>query len=189
MPILGVTASSISGHLIAPDTGVMFPIGMVQVGSAGASTVSFSSIPSTYTHLQVRFMNFGQSSTAQYFRLNGDAGSNYARHLLVGSGSSAAAYAGASQTELWPISGLNTTNLAAVGVIDILDYKNTSKYKTTRTLGGIDNNGGVTNNEVALSSGLWMNTNAITSITFFPLSGNFTQHSSFALYGIKGEVE
>ena len=36
MPILGVTASSISGHLIAPDTGVMFPIGMVTVGSGGA---------------------------------------------------------------------------------------------------------------------------------------------------------
>jgi hypothetical protein len=189
MPILGVTASSISGHLIAPDNGVMFPIGMVSVGSAGASTVSFSSIPSTYTHLQVRFMNFGQSSTAQYFRLNGDTGSNYARHLLAGSGSSTAAYAGSSQTELWPISGINTSSFPAVGIIDILDYKNTSKYKTTRTLGGIDNNGGATNNEIALSSGLWMNTNAVTSITFFPLSGNFTQYSQFALYGIKGEVE
>jgi hypothetical protein len=186
MPILGVTASSISGHLIAPDNGVMFPLGMVQVGSAGASTVSFSSIPSTYTHLQVRFMNFGQSSTAQYFRLNGDTGGNYARHLLVTGGSTVNAYAAASVNELWPISGLNTSSFPAVGIVDILDYKNTSKYKTTRTLGGISNNGGVTNNEIGLSSGLWMNTNAITSITFFPLSGNFTQYSSFALYGIKG---
>jgi len=183
-PILGIWASQ-NYSRVAPDTGAMFPLGMVSVGSAGAADVTFSSIPSTYTHLQVRFMNFGQSSTAQYFRLNGDTGSNYARHLLVGSGSAAAAYAGSSQTSLWPISGINTSSFPAVGIIDILDYKNTNKYKTTRTLGGIDNNGGSGNNGVEFSSGLWMNTNAVTSITFFPLSGNFTQYSQFALYGIK----
>jgi hypothetical protein len=182
----GASAASDAVTTPSGDLGVMYPIQMVSVGAAGASTISFTSIPSTYTHLQVRFMNFGQSSTAQYFRLNGDAGSNYARHLLVGTGSSVAAYAGSSQTELWPISGINTSSFPAVGIIDILDYKNTSKYKTTRTFGGIDNNGGATNNEIALSSGLWMNTNSVTSITFFPLSGNFTQYSTFALYGIKG---
>jgi hypothetical protein len=185
MPILGIVASS-NYQRVAPDTGAMFPLGMVQVGSAGVANVTFSSIPATYTHLQVRYMAFGQSSTAQYFRLNGDTGSNYARHLLVGSGSSAAAYAGTSVTELWPNAGLNTSSFPTVGVVDILDYKNTSKYKTTRTLGGVDNNGGATNNEISLSSGLWMNANAVTSITFFPLSGNYTQYSQFALYGIKG---
>ena len=62
-------------------------------------------------------------------------------------------------------------------------YKRQSKYKTQRTLGGYDNNGaGV----VGLSSGVWMNTNAVTSITFVPGGGtNFVQYSSFALYGIK----
>jgi hypothetical protein len=182
MPILGILASAITGNLVT----TAYQSIMTETLTGSQSSVTFSSIPATFTHLQVRFMNFAQSSTAQYFRLNGDTGSNYARHLLVGSGSSAAAYAGASQTELWPISGINTSSFPAVGIIDILDYKNTSKYKTTRTLGGIDNNGGATNNEVAISSGVWMNTNAITSITFFPLSGNFTQYSSFALYGIKG---
>lgn len=183
--MLNIIAGSLSVG-VTPSTSSYESIATVTVGSGGSSTVTFSSIPSTFEHLQIRFMNFGQSSTAQYFRLNGDTGSNYARHLLTGSGSSVAAYAGASQTELWPISGINTSSFPAVGIIDILDYKNTNKYKTTRTLGGVDNNGGATNNEISISSGLWMNTNAVTSITFFPLSGNFTQYSHFALYGIKG---
>jgi hypothetical protein len=182
MPILGIIASQNYPRI----TSSYESIATVSVGSGGQATVEFTSIPSTYTHLQVRYMVFGQSSTAQYFRLNGDTGSNYARHLLVGSGSSAAAYAGTSVTELWPNAGLNTSSFPTVGVVDILDYKNTSKYKTTRTLGGVDNNGGATNNEISLSSGLWMNTNAVTSITFFPLSGNYTQYTHIALYGIKG---
>jgi len=181
MPILGIIAS----QNYPRSTTSYESIATVVVGSGGQATVTFSSIPSTYTHLQVRFMNFGQSSTAQYFRLNGDTGSNYARHVLVGTASAVATYAGSSQTELWPTTGINTSSFPTVGVIDILDYKNTSKYKTTRTFGGIENNGGATNNEIALSSGLWMNTNAVTSITFFPLSGNFTEYSHFALYGIK----
>ena len=90
MPILGVTASSISGHLIAPDTGVMFPIGMVSVGSAGASTIEFTSIPSTYTHLQIRginrFTRTADSTGSLYMQLNADTGSNYSFHQLYNYG-------------------------------------------------------------------------------------------------------
>jgi hypothetical protein len=184
MPILGVIASS-TRQGQATDTGAMFPIASRIVTGTAVSSISFTSIPATYTHLQVRYMVFGQSSTAQYFRLNGDTGANYARHLLVTGGSTVNAYAAASVNELWPNAGINTSSFPTVGVVDILDYKNTSKYKTTRTLGGVDNNGGATNNEIGLSSGLWMNTNAVTSITFFPLSGNYTQYTHIALYGIK----
>ena len=53
MPILGIVASSTRQGLVT-DTGAMFPLGAVTVGSAGASSITFSSIPSTYTHLQVR---------------------------------------------------------------------------------------------------------------------------------------
>jgi hypothetical protein len=67
--------------------------------------------------------------------------------------------------------------------MDILDYANTNKYKTTRTLIGRDRNGaGI----MLFHSGLYQSTNAITSLKFFPSTGNFAQYTQFALYGIKG---
>ena len=77
----------------------------------------------------------------------------------------------------------STTSMIAANIIDLLDYSNTNKYKTLRVLAGYDTNGaGV----VLLGSGLWMNTNAISSIAITPYSGTFTQYTQFALYGIKG---
>ena len=69
------------------------------------------------------------------------------------------------------------------GVIDILDYANTNKYKTLRTLNGGDANG---SGNIQIESGSWRNTAAITSITLTHNGSGFTQYSSFALYGIKG---
>ena len=70
-------------------------------------------------------------------------------------------------------------------VIDILDYANVNKYKTTRTLGGAELN--QASSEIVFQSGLWRSTNAITSIGFTEATGsNFEQYTQFALYGIKG---
>jgi hypothetical protein len=75
-------------------------------------------------------------------------------------------------------------NVFGTFIIDILDYANTSKYKTQRGLGGADLNG---SGYISFNSGNWRNTNAITSISLTPLYGSqFAQYSSFALYGIKG---
>ena len=88
MPILGTIASGISGHLTPPDTGAMFPLGMVQVGSAGASTVTFSSIPADYTHLQIRGILRNTAATASsldlFMNFNGDTGTNYRAYKQVG---------------------------------------------------------------------------------------------------------
>jgi hypothetical protein len=70
-------------------------------------------------------------------------------------------------------------------VIDVLDYQNTNKYKTTRTLLGTDTNGG-TNRGVEFSSGLWQSTSAVTQIDLIAGGTTFSQYSSFALYGIRG---
>lgn len=198
-PILGIYASQISGHLTPPDTGVMFPLGMVSVGSAGAADVTFSSIPSTYTHLQIRAL--AQTDRGTYgidsiqMQLNSDTGSNYTAHWIYGDGSSAAASAITSNTYLRPGDGQIGTSTGnsglafGVAVIDFLDYKNTSKYKTVRALQGIDLNGTIASvgGRVGLGSGVWMSTNAITSIKLYPQAGTkWTQYSSFALYGIKG---
>jgi len=178
-PILGIFASSVLGAVTATS---FESIATVTVGSGGSSTVEFTSIGSTYSHLQVRV--YSMSSTANWNKLqfNTDTGSNYTYHQLEGNGSSAVANAGTSQTSIQYAYSYSTTNPLGA-VIDILDYANTNKYKTVRTLSGNDSNG---SGNVQLMSGLWLSTNAITSIKFINTSGNFNQYSHFALYGIKG---
>jgi hypothetical protein len=191
----------LSGSLSTPSAkGVFIPptsfesIQTVTVGSGGSATVTFTSIPATYTHLQVRILARSGRSDADtgagglYMQLN----SNFltSQHLLRGSGS--AAYADAYSGGLsngyimvWVPTSNATANIFGAGIIDILDYANTNKNKVVKTLSGDDLNG---NGYIALTSGLWNSTNAITSITFGSTdgAGNIPQYSQFALYGIKG---
>jgi len=164
-------------------------IATVTVGAGGSTSIDFTSIPSDYTHLQIRGIGRNnQTSRALLLRFNSDTGSNYVRHLLVGDGSSASADATTSTTSMFAGTiSRNTYSSQIFGstIIDILDYKNTNKNKTIRFLTGLDAN--TVEGIVIFGSGLWMNTNAITSITILPdTSGTFPQYSSFALYGIKG---
>ena len=173
----GVAASTTSYESIATTT----------VGAGGSSTITFSSIPSTYKHLQIRGLTFAATNpnSGVKTQFNSDTGSNYTQHALIGSGTTASAYGFASQTF---IEGGYTGDASYGGafVLDILDYTNTNKYKTTRSLTGNDANAtGV--RYIAFLSGLWMNTAAISTITITHSVGiNFAQYSSFALYGIKG---
>jgi len=177
-------ASAASDPVTTPsgDTGVMFPIQMVSVGAAGASTISFTSIPSTYTHLQIRGIARTATNVSLGLRFNSDTGSNYSRHYLNGNGTSAAAGGGANSTSAYAGTTATATSAFGANVIDILDYKNTSKYKTIRALSGGDNNG---SGFVQFMSGNWRNTNAVTSIDIIQVDGDsFTQYTTFALYGI-----
>lgn len=196
MPILGIIASNQQGRVT--DTGAYFPLQVITVGSAGASSITFSNIPNTYTHLQIR--GIGKTTADDGFnsvttlsvRCNGDSTSgNYVWHLLYGNGSSAGAlsstiYGNQDKMGIGYVAqnGSGITNIYAGNIIDVLDYTNTNKYKTFRSLSGQDHNN-VGNQQVELMSGLWLSTSAITSITLLPNDGNFVQYSSFALYGIK----
>ena len=164
--------------------------------TTASSSITFSSIPATYTHLQLRIIcrsSSGNNYDNIFMSFNSDSGSNYTSHYLAGNGATADAYAWTSDTKIqsfYTAGGTAGSNVFAISVIDILDYANTSKYKTTRHLNGFDNNGTGTGNyakgTVDLSSGLWQNTSAISSINLQINGGvNFTQYSSFALYGIK----
>jgi hypothetical protein len=168
--------------------GSMDAIGLVTVDTSSAS-VTFTSIPQTYTHLQLRGIASANYSAEDYgtlgVRFNSDTGSNYTRHMFRTKGNAASADGFASTTfaegglaYLYPSSSLTV----ATNVIDILDYTNTTKYTTVRGLGGIDWNGA---GAIQLSSGVWQNTAAVTSLTLFQQNGNFYGTSSFALYGIK----
>ena len=192
-PILGIWASQ-NYQRVAPDTGAMFPLGMVQ-GTGSVGTITFSSIPQTYKHLQLRILARGTSGAGGYYTalpitLNGDTtAGNYYNHALYGSGASASGLAnsGYAENNLMSIpNGTNTANAFAAGIIDILDYTSTSKNKTIRSLNGVDLNG---SGGVFLASMLWKKTpEAVTSITFTAdatYSTYFASGSSFALYGIK----
>lgn len=178
-PILGIWASEQQAY-----AGVFDSIATVTVGAGGSSTITFSSIPSTYKHLQLRSNDLKTSAgDTTAMRFNSDSGANYTRHFLYGDGSAATASASTGDTgfRIAGAAGNGSTTSPFGVVVDILDYTNTNKYKTIRSLSGVDKNG---SGEVALISGLWLNSSAVTSITLYAGS-NFAQYSHFALYGIK----
>ena len=158
-------------------------IATVTVGSGGASDITFTSIPSTFTHLQIRGIIRTSADTFQLLQFNSDTGNNYAYHYLYGNGSIAGSGAVSSTSSIGFVDSPSTASRFNGFVMDVLDYKSTNKNKTTRALGGVDNNG---SGIVLLNSGLWFKTpEAVTSIKIFPNTGTYQQYSHFALYGIK----
>lgn len=157
--------------------------------SATTASVTFSSIPQTYTHLELRWTyrmtGYSAESSQAYLFFNGVRNGQYALHYLFGNGSTAGASASTSLSETYIRLGTGPTALAnnfGAGVTSILDYTNTSKNKTMRTLGGYDNNG---SGQINLTSGLIPVTAALSSFVITPQDGSFAQHSQFSLYGIK----
>jgi hypothetical protein len=188
MPYIGLSGVSPAkgfgwGKLV--ETGPFESIATYSVGGGGAANVEFTSIPNTYSHLQVRFMTRFGSVAVFKMTFNSDNGSNYAWHEIQGNGSSVTANAGSSAAFMYGAysNGFSaTSNTFGVGVIDILDYANTNKYKTLRMLSGYDVNG---SGGLQLNSGLWQSTSAVTSFKIEPNTSTFQQYSQFALYGIR----
>ena len=177
----------------APE-GAYDSLATVTVPSGGLASVTFAGIPSGYKHLELRI--FAKTDRATFGedliwgRFNGDTGANYTYHYLNGDGSTATA-GGATSSSSGFYAGESTasgTTGFGATILTILDYANTSKNKTTRTLTGIDFNGTVAGygGQITLTSGLWQSTYAITSINLRPNAGTqYIQHSQFALYGVK----
>ncbi len=181
----GVGAASAASNSVTPYDGYE-SISTVIVGSGGSSTVSFTSIPGTYTHLQLRAIaRSGTTGESGMITFNSDTGANYSRHYLIGTGTATASGAGTSANNidiLYINSSSSTANVFATNVLDILDYANTNKYKTVKLLAGADQNG---SGAIGLYSGSWRSTSAITSITITP-SSSIAQYSTFELFGIRG---
>jgi hypothetical protein len=188
MPILGSLASQNTKSFLFAPSGAFDSIA-TGVGTDSNATITFSSIPSTYTHLQVRYINrdtnSGTADNPLNMQFNGDSTSgNYKTHRLYGNGNSAASDNYTLSIAGSGVSNNNTNTFYSVGVIDVLDYANTSKNKTIRNLSGWDSNG---SGIIWMISELWMNTSAINSISFsFFSGGNFGTNTQIALYGIKG---
>jgi hypothetical protein len=187
---------------VAASTNSYESISTVTVGAGGQASIDFTAIPSTYKHLQIRYIGYSTRTNLPLdtyeVRLGTgsiDTTASYSYHNLYGDGSIAGATAAASTTTIQPVfcvGTLFTSNpKSGAGVIDLLDYADTNKYKTVRILGGFDNNGTQGSGtqyggRIGLTSGLWQKTTAVNTITLFPTNGSWGQYSSFALYGIKG---
>lgn len=193
-PMYGIVASSLSGHLYSNS---YESIATQTVGVGGSATVSFSSIPSTYKHLQIRVL--AQTNRATYcrdslwIRCNSISTASYSDHSLYGDGATAGVGADTSVTNASigtiGTSAVNSGLMFGARIIDVLDYADTNKYKTIRSIGGVDMNGvgtGSIGGIVDLASGLFQNTSAVSTLTFGPAVGTlFTQGTTFALYGVK----
>lgn len=181
----GVTsiASSASNSITpAPsDTGAMFPIFATTLSST-ASSITFSNIPSTYTHLQVRFATLNSATGGTFIRLNNDSGTNYSTHYFYGNGTVPQSGGGGGEARIYIAN--HGTDIPTIGIIDILDYANTNKYKTTRTISGNETNAG-NNTAIALWSGNWRSFTAVNAFTIYGDGTNFTANTTVALYGIK----
>jgi len=194
MAVISIKNKTKSGSLLVGNTpfelGNFESISTTTLTTATAS-VTFSSIPATYTHLQIRYLaKTSRAAVNDYAKLeiNTDTTtSNYRSHTLSGDGDSVYAEAHANAIEIGGFPGNTNADMFGVGVLDFLDYANTNKYKTIRTLDGFNqNSASAGTGYVALQSGLWMSSSAITSIKFTSgTSSNFVANSSFALYGIK----
>lgn len=183
---LGIWAASGAGGGGASD----FQLISTQVVSSPVASITFSSIPSTFRHLQVRMTmkdsNAGSTMDAAYYTFNGDTTTaNYALHYLDANGSGV--NTGYSNSYVNSIRSVATTLFTASAhsahIMDVLDYSQTTKYKTTRILGGAAPS--IYNAQsVSLTSGLWMNTAAITSLTIGAVSGQtLVSNCRFSLYG------
>ncbi len=169
----GVAASTSSYESIASSS------------PTSGSSITFNSIAGTYASLQIRMFGFDNGAGGRFaMQFNSDTGTNYTRHVLSGSGSVVGA-AGNTLRSFCQLSSFysNPSSTYGYGIItDIHDYASSTKYKTVRTLSGQDLNG---SGEITMYSNLWLNTNAITSITI-STDGTFSSGTTISLYGIKG---
>jgi hypothetical protein len=160
-------------------------IATTTVGAGGTATISFTSIPATYTHLQLRvFVRCSSNGNQIVMNFNSDTASNYAEHHIKGDGASTSVYGGTTNAiKSGDTAGTGGTASVFGGmVIDILDYASTNKNKTVRILNGYDLNG---SGKIGLYSGLWNNTSAITRIDAAWGGGiTFLEGTQIALYGI-----
>jgi hypothetical protein len=190
MPILGIVSSGV-GEQVTPA----FEAIASATGTGSSGTITFSSIPADYQHLQIRFIvrstASSSSTTGLNFYPNAETGSSstFDRHYLYGDGSAVTASNSINQGEFFAYNvvprDLMLSDTYGVGIIDIHDYASTTKNKTVRMFYGFDDNSGTTASRVYLESGLWRSTDAITDLRF-TVSTAFKTGSVISLYGVKG---
>lgn len=149
--------------------------------SSAATSITFSSIPATYTDL--RIVTFGKGDYGSFdVKINSDTASNYSHTILDGNGTAASTGSAANVTYmLGATASLGTYGVPTLLTWDFLSYAG-STYKTMLGSQSLDRNGaGITSRWCAL----WRNTAAITRIDVTLGGGTNYVGSTLTLYGIK----
>jgi len=165
-------------------------VSKITVGSGGVADIELTNIPSTYTDLllktSLRSDRAGVTDGAlMLYAFNGDAGATLTRKWLLGNGSTASSASATSSNNV-QISSIpasnGTVNTFSNDELYIPNYAS-SNLKPFSFDSVSENN--LSTGLLFMTAGLWSNTAAITSIRMIALSGNFVQHSTATLYGIK----
>ncbi len=158
--------------------------------SSSAASVTFSSIPATYTDLVLKLStrtDLADTSVNIFTRLNGDTATNYSITRVANYGGGVDSDRNTSQVRFnqapWSEGTNLTANTFANSEMYIPSYT-ASQNKPLSVFDAVENDSATTAYVIATAS-LWRNTAAITSIEMLPYSGNFVSGSSFFLYGIK----
>ena len=160
------------------------------VGSGGASSITFSSIASSWTDLCVKYSTRTNRSVfveAIYLEFNGSGGTAYSDRLLFGTGAAAQSNSSSSQANInnagVTAGNTATSNTFGNGEIYIPNYAGSQNKSTSADSTGENN---ATDSYMYLNAGLWANSAAITQIKLVPVNGNsFMQYSTAYLYGVK----
>jgi hypothetical protein len=144
--------------------------------SSSTGTVTFSSIPSTYTDLRIMcyFPNAGSNANGSTLQINGDTGTNYSTIAYIGNGSTALTYAYNNQNVIYGY--VSTTSSAQVNWYDILNYSNTTTNKVVLNY--------IADGYIQQNVGVWRSTAAINSVTII-FGGTTASGTMVTLYGIK----
>jgi hypothetical protein len=163
--------------------------------STTATSVTFSSIPATYTDLIMKWSsrsNSASNGTFGTFRFNGSSSTNYSTRILYSNGSTVSNDAVSSRDDLFSEfltnGGASTSSTFSSGELYFPSYTS-STYKPVLVDSRTETNAS-TQAYIGMVAGLWSNTSAITSLTIYSgstasPSDSFVSGSSFYLYGIK----
>jgi hypothetical protein len=159
-------------------------IASVSVGSGGAATIDFTSIPSTYTDLVIKYsLRCNGTNGAGAFYFNSDTtNTNYASRRLGTDGSSAFSNNYAAPYGAYADKSTYTASTFANGEIYIPNYRS-SNNKSFSVDDVVENN--ATTADLFLTAGIWNNTAAITAVRIAGVVDSFVQYSTAMLYGIK----
>lgn len=155
------------------------PIATQTLGSA-AATITFSSIPATYTDLRLVLVTQNTTSANLTMQFNSDSGTNYSTATLFGAGASASSERSTNATSLRAGSSAGNTNFRLIE-IDVFNYTG-STFKTELTTASLDDNGSGSIRKIV---GLWRSTSVINRIDLAYSSGNHAIGTTATLYGIK----
>jgi hypothetical protein len=193
-PILGVIDSAKTGNL---STTAFDSIATV-TASANQSLITFTGIPATYRHLQLRGLSRGHQSNPNdgsgiYMRFNSDTGGNfgYQRFYCVRgiSNNNGASDSGANQSFAdcgIATSASQTADIFGGAIVDVLDYAIAGKKRSANSFGGFALNSNASNQYTHFSQLSWNDTAAVTRIDIVMGVGSFAANSTWALYGVKG---